>query len=77
MSKDNIMNKGFIPNNRRLQGFEQENTIPIVSIAPKDNEGRNGDMLIVIEPMGTPVLYFKAKNSWYIATTEAKNHYLL
>jgi len=72
MSEDNIMNKGFIPNNRRLQGFEQENTIPIVNIAPKDNEGRNGDMLIVIEPMGTPVLYFKAKNSWYLATTEAK-----
>jgi len=72
MSEDNTKNKGFIPNNRRLQGFEQENTIPIVNIAPKDNEGRNGDMLIVIEPMGTPVLYFKAKNSWYLATTEAK-----
>jgi len=72
MSEDNIRNKSFIPDNRRLQGFEQENTIPIVNIAPKDNEGRNGDMLIVIEPMGTPVLYFKAKNSWYLATTEAK-----
>jgi len=65
-------NPRYIPSNRKIQGLEQENTIPIVNIAPKDNEGRNGDMLIVIEPIGTPVLYFKAKNSWHIATTEAK-----
>ena len=72
MSEDNIRNKGYSPVNRKIQGLQQENTVPIVNIAPKDNEGRNGDMLIVIEKIGVPQLYFKAKNSWFLATTEAK-----
>jgi len=72
MSKDNFRNIGYNPANRKIQGLQQENTVPIVNIAPKDNEGRNGDMLIVIEKIGVPQLYFKAKNSWHLATTESK-----
>lgn len=74
MSKDNFRNIGYNPANRKIQGLQQENTVPIVNIAPKDNEGRNGDMLIVIEKIGVPQLYFKAKNSWHLATTESKKH---
>ena len=42
MSKDNFRNIGYNPANRKIQGLQQENTVPIVNIAPKDNEGRNG-----------------------------------
>tara|TARA_R110002012_G_scaffold58363_4_gene151423 strand:+ start:25 stop:2265 length:2241 start_codon:yes stop_codon:yes gene_type:complete len=68
--KDNPL--GYKPANRKIQGLEQEKTVPIVNVPPKDSDGRNGDMLIVIENKGTPMLYFKANNSWFIASAEVK-----
>ncbi len=72
MSKDNIIHKGYSSGNRKIQGLQEENTVPIVNIAPKDNERRNVAMLIVIETIIFTQLYFKAKNSWHLATTESK-----
>ena len=52
-------------NTRKVKSLEQEITLPILSIVPKNNQGRNGDMVIVVERGAQPLLYFKANNFWH------------
>ena len=53
------------PASRKVKALEQEISLPILRTIPKNSQGRNGDMAIVIERGKQPSLYFKANNLWY------------
>ena len=62
----------YIAPNRKVHSLEKDSVLPILQIEPKDNQGKNGDLVIVMDSKGTPSLYFKAKNSWYVSATEGE-----